>query len=280
MIILGRHRVSGSGLWGEVNRVFGALDGATDGELHRRATRLTAGADFRVGDDSFISLMLSRSTYRARSTPKGSAITGDTTLAGASLQSGFGSWSGQVGFIAGDLQGASMRLGGISGLSPVEGENDGHAWAIDSQLSREFDLSGWDIEAAYGLTHVDISRRTLSEKGVPDATLLFEPINLQSTRAHASLETRVNFKDVSSRVRLGISHEPNQTHHTAVAALTLLPDAPFGISLTPEERTWVELNLSVPYRPMAGIEFTVQGGTVLNDKTGGQSIGLTGRFRW
>ena len=85
---------------------------------------------------------------------------------------------------------------------------------------------------------------------------------------------------MSPYFRLGVSHELGQTRRTASAALAVLPDSPFDVTLSPEERTWFELNLAVPYRPMAGLEFVLHAGAVLNDRTGGQFIGVMGRIDW
>ena len=127
---LTRNRASKSGAWGDASRVFGAFNGETDGVLHRRTTRLTAGIDISFGDTSTLGLVLSQSTYRARSTDTGAALDGNATLAGASLRSELGPMVGHVALLAGDLQSISTRRGGFTGLASVDGKNDGQAWPL------------------------------------------------------------------------------------------------------------------------------------------------------
>ena len=134
--------------------------------------------------------------------------------------------------------------------------------------------------ATYGLTHVDVNRDAFRESGAADAILAFQTLHANSTRLHAALTTEANWLDVHPRVRLSVSHELGQTRRTTTASLTALPDTPFDVSLNPEERTWIQANLSLPYRPAAGVEMALQTGAVLNDRTGGQMIGLTVRFDW
>ena len=268
------------GVWGTAGRSYGAFDSAGDGHLNRRATRLTAGGDFRIGETQSVGFSVSKLDYRARSLSSRSQVEGSAYVFGAIYSATWNAWTGTARFMAGDLKGASQRLSGLTGTSPVKTDGDGNAWAFSGCLHRSVNLSNWIFETEYGLTGVTVSRGAVSEIGAADAALVFHRIREDSLRANIAIATNFSIGSITPRLRMGLSQELNDSEHTVNATLALLPDAPFSLGLKAEEKTWVETEVTIPFSLHPGVEMALTAGGVLNDKTGGTTIELRMRFDW
>ncbi len=185
-----------------------------------------------------------------------------------------------MGLVVSGLDGSTDRLGGLLETEPATGKASGSGWALNGSVSHDINLFDHLFQASYGLTHVGISRKAMTETSSIEAGLDFQSFDESSTRADVRFGGKIEVAELNPTLHVGLSHEIGTRERKATATLSALPGAPFTVRLRPEERTWLDYEIYLPLLQRSGLEFALRSKGVLNDKTGGHHIGVSGRYVW
>ncbi len=273
-------RTHADGVWGEVDQHWSEARNGAGQRLNRTATTKAAGVTMRLSDAFNFGVMLGQSDYRANTDMSSDRIEGQATHFGVSAGFNSGTWHAAAGAAVGLLDGASTRIAPLTSGGSNSGHADGDFYSAGLDLTQTLERGDIVVMFGGGAVMARLTRGAHDEIGGALDRLAFQTTSATTVRGHLSAEISAGFGGVQPELSTKISRELNGNRLQGRAALAVLPDNLFDLSLQAEKKTWIELAGRLPVSVTPDLEIALTGGGVINDRAGGHRIGISASWRW